>query len=404
MDNQFITITGKLSVTMNILIAPDSFKDCLSAREVALNIEAGIRRALPGAVIKLLPVADGGEGTVEALVEVTGGEIISTVVHDPLMRRINSFFGVLGDRKTAVVEMAAASGIELLKENERNPWVTSTYGTGELIRYALDMNCKKLVIGVGGSATNDGGTGMAQALGMKFLDNAGRRVAAGGGNLNRIADIDMSGLDKRLGRCRILVACDVDNPFHGPRGAALTYARQKGAGKEMVKKLDDNMRHLADKISEVLDIDIQNIKGSGAAGGLAGGLMAFLKAGLKPGFEVVKDIIKLEEEIRKADIIITGEGKIDYQTQFGKVPFGIARIASNHKKPVVVIAGSIGDKAGKLYEKIFDLIIPLARNPSDIEYAIKNADRLIRDTSEKVFRQIRLTDNQFLLPPSSMIK
>ncbi len=388
MDNSFITISGKLSGIMNILIAPDSFKDCLSAREVALNIEAGIRRAMPAANIKMLPLADGGEGTVEALVEATGGEIINVVVHDPLMRSINSFFGVLGDIKTAIIEMAAASGIELLKENDRNPWLTSTYGTGELINHALDMNCEKLVIGVGGSSTNDAGTGMAQALGVRFLDNTGGEVAAGGGNLGQIAVIDMSGLDKRLSRCKILVACDVDNPFYGPRGAALTYALQKGADKEMAKKLDDNMRHFADKISEILGISIQNIKGAGAAGGLAGGLMAFLKAELKPGFEVIKDIINLENEIRKADIVVTGEGKIDSQTQFGKVPFGVARIAARHKKPVIAIAGSLGDKADELYEKIFDLIIPLARNPSDIEDAIKNADKLIRDTAEMIFRQI----------------
>jgi glycerate kinase len=388
LDNLFITISGKLSVAMNILIAPDSFKDCLSAREVALSIEEGIRRVLPGAVIKLLPMADGGEGTVETLVEATGGEIIRAVVHDPLMRKINSFFGVLGDKKTAALEMAAASGIELLKKKERNPWIASTYGTGELISHALDMNCEKLVIGVGGSSTNDAGTGMAQALGVKFFDKVGSEVAGNGGNLNRIEDIDMSGLDKRLSRCKILVACDVDNPFHGPHGAALTYASQKGADTAMVKKLDDNMRHFADNIADIFNMDIQNIKGAGAAGGLAGGLVAFLKAELKPGFDVVKDIVNLEKEVSETDIVITGEGRTDYQSQFGKVPFGVARMAARYNKPVIAITGSLGDKAGKLYEKIFDLIIPLVRNPSDIENAIKNADKLIRDTAENIFRQI----------------
>jgi glycerate kinase len=386
LDNSFITIPGKLSGIMKILIAPDSFKDCLSAREVALNIEAGIRRVLPGAVIKLLPMADGGEGTVEALVEATNGEIIRVMVHDPLMRSINSFFGVLGDKKTAVIEMAAASGIELLKENERNPWTTSTYGTGELIGHALDMNCEKLVIGVGGSSTNDAGTGMAQALGVRFLDSSGREVAGSGGNLNRIADIDMSGLDKRLSRCRILVACDVDNPFHGPHGAALTYASQKGADAAMAKKLDGNMRYLANKISEILNINIQNIKGAGAAGGLAGGLMAFMKAELKPGFEVVKDIIKLESEIRKADIIVTGEGRMDYQTQFGKTPFGITRIAAKYKKPVIAITGSLGDKADELYKKDFTGIFPLAENPRDIDKALREAGILLQNTAERIFR------------------
>jgi len=395
--NSFITIAGKLFGLMNILIAPDSFKDCLSAPEVAQNIETGIRRIMPEACITILPMADGGEGTVEALVGATGGEIITVEVHDPLMRRIKSFFGILGDKKTAVIEMAAASGIELLKENERNPWITSTYGTGELISHALDMGCERLVIGVGGSATNDAGTGMAQALGVRFLDVQGKETGHGGGALNKISEIDVRELDKRINKCEILVACDVDNPFCGPRGAAAIYSPQKGADTAMVKKLDDNMRHFADKISGILNIDIQNIKGAGAAGGLAAGLMVFLKAELKPGFDIIKNIVNLEKEVSKADIVITGEGRIDYQTQFGKTPSGVARIAAKYNKPVIAITGSLGEKADELYEMGFDSIFPITDNPADIEYALKKADILIQNTAERIFRLIRLfiKKNQF---------
>ena len=306
------------------------------------------------------------------------------------MRKINSFFGILGDKKTAVIEMAAASGIELLKEDERNPWITTTYGTGELIRHALDKGCSKLVIGIGGSATTDGGIGMAQALGAKFLDSQGKQIGYGGGKLNELSEIDITNLDNRIKRSQILVACDVDNPLHGPQGAAFVYSPQKGADKEMVRKLDENLRHFANKIQEVLNINIQNIKGSGAAGGLGAGLTVFLKAQLKPGFEIIKDIVKLEKEIDKADIIVTGEGRIDFQTQFGKTPYGIAQVASKFNKPLIAIAGSLGERVEELYSKGFDCIIPVIDKPVDIEYALKNADILIQNAVERTFRLIRL--------------
>jgi glycerate kinase len=376
---------------MNILIAPDSFKDCLSSKKVAQNIEKGIRRIMPEANIKILPVADGGEGTVEALVDATGGKIVRVDVHDPLMRKIESFFGILGDKKTAVIEMAAASGIELLKENERNPWITTTYGTGELIRHALDKGCEKFVIGVGGSATNDAGVGMAQALGAKFLNSQGKQIGYGGGSLKEISEIDLTNLDNRIKRSQILVACDVDNPLYGPEGAAFVYSPQKGADKQMAKKLDENLRHFANKIKKVLNINIRNNKGSGAAGGLGAGLMVFLKAKLRPGFEIIKDIVKLEKEIDKADIVITGEGRIDYQTQFGKTPYGIAQAAGKFNKPLIAIAGSLGERVEELYTKGFDFIIPVIDKPMDMEYALKNADVLIQNAAERTFRLILLT-------------
>jgi glycerate kinase len=376
---------------MNILIAPDSFKDCLTSKKVGQNIEKGIRRIMPGANIKILPMADGGEGTVEALVDATDGTIIKVDVHDPLMRKIKSFFGILGDKKTAVIEMASASGIELLKENERNPWITTSYGTGELIRHALDKGCEKFVIGIGGSATNDAGVGMAQALGGKFLDSQGKQIGYGGGMLNKISEIDLSSLDNRIKKSQILVACDVDNPLYGPEGAAFVYSPQKGADKQMVKKLDENLRYFANKIKEVLDIDIQNIKGSGAAGGLGAGLMVFLNAKLKPGFEIIKDILELEKEIEKADIIITGEGRIDFQTQFGKTPYGIAQAAFKYNKPVIAIAGALGERFEELYSKGFGYIVPVVDKPMDIKYALKNAGELIQNAAERTFRLIQLT-------------
>ncbi len=376
---------------MNILIASDSFKDCLSSREVAQNIEKGIRRILPEANIKILPVADGGEGTVEALVDATGGKIIRVEVHDPLMRKIESFFGMLGDNNTAVIEMAAASGIELLKEDERNPWITTTFGTGELIRHALDMGCRKLVIGIGGSATTDGGTGMARALGGMFMDSKGKQTGYGGGALSSLAEIDLTKLDSRLKKSEVLVACDVDNPLYGPKGAAYIYSPQKGADRLMVKKLDENLRHFADKIQEVLDIDLQKIKGSGAAGGLGAGLKVFLNAQLKPGFEIIKNIVKLEKQIKKADIVITGEGRIDYQTQFGKTPYGVAQAAVKYNKPVIAIAGSLGERIEELYDKGFGYIVPITDKPMDIEYSMKNAGTLIQNTAERTFRLLLLT-------------
>ncbi|UCH15410.1 MAG: glycerate kinase [Bacteroidales bacterium] len=375
---------------MNILIAPDSYKDCLSSRKVAQNIEIGIRRIMPEANIKILPMADGGEGTVEALVDATGGKIIKVEVHDPLMRKIESFFGILGDRKTAVIEMAAASGIELLKEDERNPWITTTFGTGELIQHALDMGCRKFVIGIGGSATTDGGIGMAQALGGIFKDSRGKQIGYGGGTLDSLTEIDLTKLDERLKKSQVLVACDVDNPLYGPQGAAFVYSPQKGADKEMVRKLDDNLRHYANIIRVSLGIDIQNIKGLGAAGGLGAALMVFLKAELSPGFEIVKDIVKLEKEIERADIVITGEGRIDYQTQFGKTPFGVAQAAAKFNKPVIAIAGALGERIEELYEKGFESIVPVTDKFMDIEYAMKNAGTLIQNTAERTFKLLLL--------------
>ncbi|UCG27726.1 MAG: glycerate kinase, partial [Bacteroidales bacterium] len=290
---------------MRILITPDSFKDSLPANEIAGALKNGLEKVMPDASLILLPVADGGEGTVQAVVNATGGKIKRIKVHDPLMREIDSFFGITGDGNTAVIEMAAASGISLLKIEERNPWITNTAGTGELIKAALDTDCEEIVVGIGGSATNDGGAGMASALGVRFLNRAGEEIIPAGGNLDQIERIDTSLLDKRISAIRFFVACDVVNPLTGPEGASYTYGPQKGADTEMTSKLDKNLKHFGTKINEYLFKDVDGIPGAGAAGGLGAGLMAFLDARLMGGFEMVASIIDLEKEIAEADLIIT---------------------------------------------------------------------------------------------------
>ena len=272
---------------MRILIAPDSFKNALSALEVAKSLKAGLEKVYRDAEIEILPMADGGEGTVEALIDATHGQIIKTRVHDPLMRLIESSFGITGDGITAVIEMASASGIQLITSDERNPWITSTFGTGELIRAALDKGCRDIILGIGGSATNDGGMGMASALGVNFLDRAGNAVGHGGGMLAEVARIDMSGLDERIRETKIMVACDVTNPLTGPEGASHVYGPQKGADPEMVKNLDSNLQKFSKVITDQLGKEVGKMPGAGAAGGLGAGLIAFLDGELVEGVPAI---------------------------------------------------------------------------------------------------------------------
>jgi len=377
---------------MKILIAPDSFKHCLTAIEVARYLEEGIHKILPEADTKILPLADGGEGTVRALVDATGGSIFSVRIHDPLMREIESFFGILGDNKTAIIEMAAASGIELLQPEERNPFYTTTYGTGELIKAALDRNCEKIIIGIGGSATNDGGAGMVQALGGKLLDKENKQIKKGGSGLKSLVKIDISTLDKRIEKCDITVASDVENLLLGPNGATIVYGPQKGANTEMVEKLDQNLKHYANKIEEFSGKQIRNIKGSGAAGGLGAGLIAFANAKIQPGFQVISDIINLKQKVQWADYIITGEGKIDYQTQYGKTPFGVAKMVKKYSKTVIAIAGTLGNQYEELYQKGFDLILPIIEKPMQLEEAIRETPDLLKKTGERIAWILKLIE------------
>ena len=287
---------------MKILIAPDSFKDSLSARKVAESLSRGFKKVNSDADIRILPMADGGEGTVESLMDATGGKTIRVKVLDPLLRPVDSFLGITGDGSTAVIEMAAASGLELLESGERNPWITSTYGTGELIRFALDRGCRKILLGIGGSATNDCGSGMASALGVRFLDRSGNQTGPGGGVLDQVVHLDMDPLDPRIGEVDIRVACDVTNPLTGPDGASHVYGPQKGADPEMVKLLDKNLEYFAGQIFSQLGKEVSEVPGAGAAGGLGAGLMAFTGARLMKGFDMVAEVVGLEKQIGEVDL------------------------------------------------------------------------------------------------------
>lgn len=375
---------------MNILIAPDSFKNALSALEVGSSLAKGLKRALPDVEIRVVPMADGGEGTVESLTDATGGRLVMVRVHDPLMREVESSFGITGDGETAVIEMAAASGIQLIRPEERDPLDTTTYGTGELIRAALDAGCRTILLGIGGSATNDCGTGMARALGVRFMGPDGEPVKQGGGALGEVKEIDVRGLDPRIRKTRIQVACDVTNPLTGPDGASLVYSPQKGADRVMAEKLDRNLALLAERIREQLGKEVENLPGAGAAGGLGAGLIAFLDAELVEGVPAIAERIGLEESVKWADLVITGEGRMDFQTRFGKTPYGVARIAKRHKKPVIAVAGTLGEGVETLYNEGFDAILPILDAPMTLEEATGKTALLLEATGERIGRMLSL--------------
>jgi len=333
-------------------------------------------------------MADGGEGTVQSLVDATSGRIVNIDVTGPLGEPVAAFFGVLGDGVTAVIEMAAASGLPLVPRGLRNPLRATTRGTGELIVSALDMGCRKFIIGIGGSATNDGGAGMAQALGVRLLDAHDAEIGPGGAELARLARIDASGLDTRASQSEFVVACDVDNPLTGPRGASAVYGPQKGATPEMVGMLDDALKNLASVIRRDLDVDVDGIPGAGAAGGLGAGLMAFLGASLRRGIDIVVETVGLREQMKGATLVITGEGRTDFQTLFGKTPMGVANVAKSLGIPVVVISGAIADDAGGLYAHGIDALMSIAKGPCTIDEAIAGAGPLMADAAETAARLI----------------
>ena len=370
---------------MNVLIAPDSFKDCLEAAEVAGYLAEGVRRVIPDAVIRSVPLADGGEGFVQTMLSALGGERVTIQVFDPLRRPVLASYGILPDG-TAVIEMAAASGIELLTRDERNPMRTTTYGTGQLMADAMKKACPKIIIGIGGSATNDGGMGMARALGYRFVDQEGNKVSWGGSSLADVAQIDLSDVNPLLAQTEILVACDVNNPLIGPRGASAVYGPQKGATPEMVAMLDRNLAHFAAIILRDLKVDVLSLPGSGAAGGLGAGLVAFAGARLQAGFDIVKEQTALEEAVRQADIVLTGEGKIDRQTKQGKTPWGVAQLALKHGKPLIAFAGFLGEGYRELYDEGFTSIFALPNGPASLDACIANAPALLTDCAEQVFR------------------
>lgn len=374
---------------MNIIIAPDSFKGSLSTLEVSKHIKSGVLRVFPNADFQSVPMADGGEGTVLALVHSLGGEIKSITVTGPMGTPVKASFGILTNNH-AVLEMAAASGLPLVPKNERDLLKATTYGTGELIKSVLDLGCRHITIGIGGSATNDGGVGMAQALGARFLDPNGKDVGFGGGNLSLIQTIDLTQLDKRLKDTTITVMCDVDNPLCGPKGASAVYGPQKGATPELVRILDENLAHLAALLKKQHNLDLADIPGAGAAGGLGMGLAGFIGAELKSGILAILEASEFETKLAWADLVITGEGRIDEQSVYGKVPTGISSIAAKYEVPVIAIVGSIGTNGRAVYDYHISTIESAVSAPMPLEQALEHAGEYLEDAAERVMRGIQL--------------
>jgi glycerate kinase len=375
---------------VKIVIAPDSFKESLSAMEVASAIEDGFREIFPDAQYVKKPMADGGEGTVQAMIDATGGRRKDCTVTGPLGTPVQSFYGLAGGEELAVIEMAAASGLELLPRESRNPLVTTSYGTGELIRLALDAGARRFVLGVGGSATNDGGAGMIQALGVRLLDASGAELGPGGGELQRLARIDASGLDPRVRDCVFDIACDVSNPLVGPQGASAIFGPQKGATPEMVEQLDANLRHYAEVIKRDLGKDVAQVPGVGAGGGIALAMLVFLDGRLRPGAEIVAEAISLDAAVRDADLVVTGEGRIDSQSINGKTPIGVARVARRHGKPVIGIGGSLAPDVGVVHAHGIDAVFSAVHRPCTVPEALAAAADNLRLTARNVAAAIKL--------------
>ncbi|WP_226620143.1 glycerate kinase [Cytobacillus firmus] len=375
---------------MKIVIAPDSFKESLSALEAANAIERGFKMIFPHAQYKKMPIADGGEGTVQSLADATDGRIIECTVTGPLGEPVQSFFGLMGDGKTAVIEMAAASGLHLVPPEKRNPLLTSTRGTGELITAAVDTGVQHIIIGIGGSATNDAGAGMIQALGGKLYDKTGREIGPGGGALAELSAIDMSNLDPRIRDVHIEVACDVDNPLTGPRGASAIFGPQKGATPEMVQLLDRNLGHFADIVEHALGKPFRDIEGAGAAGGIGGSLLAFLNADLKRGIDIVLDAVNFEEEVKGADLVITGEGRIDSQTIYGKTPIGVAKAAKKHGIPVIGLAGSISDDSQIVHDHGIDALFSIVPGVITLPDAFEKAALYMERTARNIAAMMKM--------------
>lgn len=375
---------------MKIVIAPDSFKESMTAKEACEAIEKGMKIALPNAEFIKVPMADGGEGTTQSLVDATEGKMYFVETTGPLGEKVKSKFGILGNGEIAVLEMASTSGLELVPREKRNPMITTTYGTGELIKKAMDMGAKTILIGIGGSATNDGGAGMIQALGGKLLDENGKQISFGGGELSKIKKIDLSELDSRIKNIKFIAACDVQNPLTGETGAANVFGRQKGATEEMVKILDNNLKHYAELIRKDVKVDVENIPGAGAAGGLGAGLMAFLNAELRKGIDIVVEYSKLEEKIKGADFVITGEGSIDAQTRFGKTPYGVVSVAKKNGVPNITLAGNVSKDIEILYDYGFDAIFSIMQGVDNLDNALKNGKVNLEKTAENIARLIRI--------------
>ena len=389
---------------MKIVVAPDSFKGSVSALEAANAIEQGLRRVFADAIIEKIPMADGGEGTVQSLVDAIGGHIQTHRVLAPLENEVDAKFGILADGETAVIEMASASGLTLVPPDKRNPLRTTTYGTGQLIHAALEAGCRRLIIGIGGSATNDGGAGMAEALGVRLLDTNGKQISRGGGNLGQLASIDVTYLHPAIAETETVVACDVNNPLTGPDGASHVYGPQKGATPEMIETLDRHLTHFDSVLTRSLGKSFNDTPGAGAAGGLGAGLMAFLNAELRLGVDIMIEAVNLEERVKGASIVFTGEGQLDFQTAFGKTPVGVAKVAKAYGIPVIAIAGGIAEGAEAVYDAGIDAMLGIVQEPMSLEDAVGDAVRLIADTAEQAARLVAIGQSEFHRRVRSKVK
>lgn len=371
---------------MKFVIAPDSFKESLTALEVATAIETGFKRVFPDADYVKLPMADGGEGTVQSLVDATQGKLIQCEVTAPLGDKVKSFFGLSGDGKTAIIEMAAASGLHLVPPEKRNPLLTTSYGTGELIKLALDLGVESFILGIGGSATNDGGVGMLQALGMQCLDSQDKPIGFGGAELANIVKIDVQQLDPRLQQVHIEVACDVNNPLCGECGASTIFGPQKGATSEMVKQLDAALSHFAEIAERDCGKQIRDQAGAGAAGGMGGGLLLLPSVQLKAGIQIVLDRLRLIDYVKDADVVITGEGRIDAQSIMGKTPIGVARTAKQFNKPVIAIAGCLREDYDVVFDHGIDAVFPIIHQLGDLSDILKQGEQNLISSAQNVAR------------------
>ena len=358
----------------------------MTAIEAALSIEKGIKSAFPNAQTLRIPLGDGGEGTLENLVAATNGFKVPIVVTGPLGNPIEATYGVLGDRETCIIEMASASGLNLITLAEQNPMKTTTYGTGELIKKALDDGYRNFILAIGGSATNDGGTGMLQALGMQLTDSDGEEIGFGGGELIQLSTISMENFDYRISESQFLIASDVDNPLTGIDGASHVFGPQKGASEEMIEELDRGLHHWANLVEQKVDIRLHELSGAGAAGGIGGAFQAFFPSSMRRGIDVAIEYVKLDEALSNADLVITGEGQVDFQTAYGKTPMGVAQMAKRLNIPTIILAGSVGDNIQALYEYGVIGAYSIINRPMNLDTAINEVKTLLANTAEQVCR------------------
>lgn len=376
---------------MKIVIAPDSFKESLTALEVAESIETGFKQIFPDAEYVKVPMADGGEGSVQSLIDATQGELVEVEVTAPLGNKVTGFLGISGDKQTAFIEMAAASGLHLVPFESRNPLKTTSFGTGELIKKALDLGVKKILLGIGGSATNDGGVGMLQALGISFKNANGEEISFGGEALSQIASISIENLEPRLAEVEFEVACDVNNPLCGELGASAVFGPQKGATPAMVLTLDNALAHFAKVAKAQLGVNIKDKAGAGAAGGMGGGLLLLPHAQLKAGVQIIIEATKLAEHVKDADLVITGEGRMDAQSIAGKTPVGVAKTAKQFDKPVIAIVGCLREDYNVVYQHGIDAVFPIIRNLGSLETTLAKGKENLTSSAENVARLLTLS-------------